>query len=102
MYWSKPQSPFSFISLDTVPGETPGVLQCLLKAAFGTRVRDFCSSKLPAGLKDWQEMVAVISKLFYYPHLGIQEEGSCDSLVKELSGLILESFVFVLGAKTFI
>lgn len=85
-----------------MPGETTGVLQCLSKAAFGTRVRDFCSSQLPAGLKDWQEMVAVISKLFYYPHLGIQENGSCDSLVKKLTGLMLESFSFVLGAETFI
>lgn len=66
------------------------------------RVRDFCSSKLPAGLKDWQEMVAVISKLFYDPHLGIQEKGSCDSFVKELTGLMHESFSFVLGAGTFI
>lgn len=34
-------------------------------------------------------MVAVISKLFYYQHLGIQEKGSCDSLEKELSKLML-------------
>lgn len=53
------------------------------------QMRDFYSSKLPVGLKDWQEKVAVISKLFYYPHLGIQEKGICDSLVKELSGLML-------------
>lgn len=72
-----------------MPGETTGASQCLLKAAFATRVRDFCSSKLPVGLKGWQEMVAVISKLFYYPHLGIQEKGSCDLLVKEPSGLML-------------
>lgn len=44
-------------------------------------------------------MVAVISKLFYYPHLGIQEKGSCDSLVKELTGLMHESFSFILGQK---
>lgn len=47
-------------------------------------------------------MVAVISKLFYYPHLRIQEKGSCDSLVKELSGLMLKSFTIILGTKTFI
>lgn len=72
------------------------------KAAFGTRGREFCSSQLPAGLKDWQEMVAVISKLFNYPHLGVQEKGSCDSLVKELSGLMLKSLSFVLGTETFL
>lgn len=72
------------------------------KADFGTRVREFCSSQLPAGLKDWPEMVAVISKLFYCPHWGVQEKGSCDSLVKELSGLMLQSLSFVLGTETFI
>lgn len=43
-------------------------------------------------------MVAVITYLFYYPHLGIQEKGSCDSLIKELSGLMLQ-ISFVLGQK---
>lgn len=34
-------------------------------------------------------MVAVISKLVYCQHLGIQEKGSCDSLEKELNKLML-------------